>query len=146
MVFDPNDSTAPWAYTIGLGHTFGVPDLVMVGLNPEGMHVWLNKAVEVIKSGRKLADDSQLDGVLGRYTLLVRDVVPSWEARLFGSARWFYGNPTPPMQQLVWPDDHYLMPWDEGASEGCRMRQARLWLLPEEQPNNAWTRCGNEVL
>lgn len=139
MVFCPEGITPSWTYTTGLAHTFGVPDLVMVGLDPQHMHSWLNKVVEMIRAGRVLGDDTQVDGVLEGYTLLVRDVDSGWVAPLFGCTRWFYRNPNPPLQQLVWPDPHHRMPWDEDASQGCGVGQARLWLSPEKHPPGVWT-------
>ena len=138
-VGSPDGSMPWWCYTVGLHHSFSVPDLVMAGLGPDGMHHWLNEAAPVSRDRGAFPEDAQLDGVLEGFTLLVRDVAPGWAEPLFGWGRWFARAPEPPIQQLVWPDPQHRMPWDEDATEGCRVHQARLWLPPNEHPSGVWT-------
>ncbi len=49
------------AYTVGVYHTFGEPELVMVGLSGEDMASWLNTAVELGRDNGSPAHQAPFD-------------------------------------------------------------------------------------
>lgn len=144
LIASPDGLLPHWAFSIGLIHSFGVPNITMVGLDPRGMGHWINNVGERLRAGLRIKDGDTLDGVIDGYTLLVRQVAEGWSESMFGWCRWFAQQPEPPMYQLVWPDAQHRMPWDDEATEGCRIGQARLWLPPSEHPTGMWADWANK--
>ena len=72
-VVDPDADSPWWAFTVGLWHSYGVPELTMVGLLPGDMHTWLNVLGERARDGEGVVDEGSLvEGVLDGYALRAR--------------------------------------------------------------------------
>lgn len=135
----PASGTLPgWAFTIGLGHTFGHPEISMFGLRPGDMASWLNQLGERVGSGHTLVDEQLVDDVLPSAPLIIRSIHRSWFPELFGTAMWFTQHPPLRVLQAVWPDRHGLFPWDETAGVRCRLDQPQAWLSVHEHPRSSW--------
>ncbi|WP_405434080.1 DUF4262 domain-containing protein [Micromonospora sp. NBC_00617] len=131
-----------FAYTIGLWHSFRRPEVVMFGLDGEGMQHWLNACVDHAREQGWPAEETPFHGVLDGFPTQLRAVDPSWHDPLFGTAYRFYRGVTVPFQQLVWPDRNGLWPWEDGATASSRNRQAHSWLPVREHPQGAWRLVG----
>lgn len=130
-----------FAYTIGLQHSFGRPELVMFGLGEKGMPAWLNKCVDLCRVDGWPAEQVDFSGVIDGFATQLRPVHQSWYDALFGTAYRFYGD-FPPVLQLVWPDKHGFWPWDPQATMTCRQRQPMAWLPVSEHPPGGWRLVG----
>ncbi len=128
-----------WAFTVGLWHSFRVPDLAMFGLRLEDMAQWLNIAAAKFRDEGAVQAEAALDGVLQGFPLLVKPVRREWFEPLFGWGRWFYDREAFPLRQLVWPDSNGKFPWSPEAGERCRTAQPQLWLAPLSRPAGQWT-------
>lgn len=125
----PEEHELPgWAYSVGMWHTMGTPEVCMFGLRVRDMHTWLNAVGDRVRAGLSLRPGMVVDDVLSGYRLTVRPVHPSWHVDLFAFALDFYREP-PPMLQLVWPTVH-------GSAEA----QPSLWLPKDDHPPTLWTR------
>jgi hypothetical protein len=122
-----------WVYSVGLWHSFGVPEVCMFGLRVQDMHSWVNQVGDRVRAGLELRPETAIDGVLDRYSLVVRPVHPSWYRDLFAFGLDFYRHPPLPVVQLVWP---------EVRSDG---RQPSLWLPKDDHPPSLWTRLDQLV-
>jgi hypothetical protein len=131
-----------FAYTVGVYHTFGQPELVMFGLSGSDMPSWLNTAVELGRDKGWPGPEEPFDGVLEGFDTQVRGVHPSWYRALLGTALSFYRGVAVPFRQLVWPDRHGRWPWDEDATASSRTRQAFAWLPVAQHPEGAWRLVG----
>ena len=131
-----------FAYTVGLWHTFGEPEVVMFGLEGEGMQTWLNTCVELGRDKGWPPPDEPFHGVIDGFETQLRDVDPSWHPALFGTAIGFYRGATVPVRQLIWPDRNGLWPWDDKATLSSRNRQAFAWLPVAEHPAGSWRLVG----
>jgi hypothetical protein len=131
-----------FAYTIGVWHTFRRPEVVMFGLDGEGMAHWLNACVRRGRDHGWPAEGEEFPGVLDGFPVQLRPVHASWDDALFGSAWRFYQGVTVPVVQLVWPDRNGLWPWQEEATITCRTRQASAWLPVAEHPAGGWRLVG----
>jgi hypothetical protein len=131
-----------FAYTVGVWHTFGQPELVMFGLTGADMQTWLNTCVEVGRDKGWPPADKPFDGVLDGFETQLRDVHPSWYRALFGTALGFYRGVAVPFRQLVWPDRHGRWPWDETATPSSRARQAFAWQPVGQHAPGAWRLVG----
>ena len=130
------------AYTVGVWHTFGEPELVMFGLAGEDMAAWLNTCVELGRDKGWPAPERPFDGVIEGFDTELRDVHPSWYRALFGTALGFYRGVAVPFRQLVWPDRHGHWPWDASATPSSRTRQASAWLPVAQHPEGSWRLVG----
>jgi hypothetical protein len=112
-----------YAYTVGLWHSHGHPEVVLFGL-PDG-ESRLEKVGSLVAGGRVLPPDQGDDDILGDVTSERRPVLATWHRRLFPAILEFYrGQPVPVVQLVL------------GAGEG----QPRLWdRCPPEIPPPGWS-------
>ncbi|MBZ6256411.1 DUF4262 domain-containing protein [Streptomyces olivaceus] len=140
VVMVPEDEVGPgFAYTIGLSHTHGAPELAMFGLDVDLMHRMLNRLGEKSAAGALLADGQKHPDVVDGDKVALRRVDLRWYRTFFGRAVWFYRRPPFPVLQVAWPDVAGRFHWDEQAEERHRESQPRLWLSPGEHPAGIWT-------
>jgi hypothetical protein len=116
-----------WAYTVGIWHTLGMPELCVFGLRVRDMHHWLNEVGARVRAGLRPGPGTVVDNVLDGGPVVVRPVHETWHVDLFAFALDFYRRP-PPVVQLVW------------SHVGAADRQPSLWLPKEDHPPNLWTR------
>ena len=134
--------TLDFAYTVGLWHTLRVPELVMFGLDGEGMQHWLNTCVARVRDRGWPDAGSPLPGVIDGADTQLRPVDESWRDAFFGTAHRFYRGWPVPVWQLVWPDATGRWPWDEQATASSRTRQAFAWLPVDQHPAGSWRLLG----
>lgn len=116
-----------FAYTIGLFHNYKHPELIVFGLRPELMHSMLNTVAEFVKSGRTFAAGDRLAEVIEGFEVTLREVLlPASFKEHVGYARWFYGERSFPLFQVVWPDRHGRFPGEPGTSEAFNVQQPTL--------------------
>jgi len=127
-------SSVDFAYTVGLWHSFRLPELVMFGLDGEGMQHWLDACVARVREHGWPDPAAPFAGVIDGFDTQLRPVDESWRDALFGTAHRFYAGWPVPVWQLVWPDAAGRWPWEEGATMSCRLRQASAWLPVGEHP------------
>jgi hypothetical protein len=140
VVMVPEDEIGPgFAYTIGLSHTHGVPELAMFGMDVHRMHRMLNTLGERAAAGGVLEEGQEHHGVLDGRPVVLRGADLRWYRTFFGRAIGFYRRPPLPVLQVVWPDADGYFPGDPQAEPGHQASQPRLWLAPGEHPVGVWT-------
>ncbi|MFF2078145.1 DUF4262 domain-containing protein [Kitasatospora sp. NPDC058162] len=127
-----------WAFTVGLWHSYRIPEVAMFGLELTGLMHWVNEAAALLRDGAPTEPGTLLPGVIEGYPLRLHPVDPGWHLPLFGTAAGFYRRAPFPVVQLVWPDRDQRWPSDERATPGCRA-QPSLWLPVGEHPDGVWT-------
>lgn len=132
------DGLPRWAYTVGLTHTVGGPELVMCGLDGPLLHRCLNAAGRAVRAGLDRADGALVGDVLDGFDVQLRTVAPGWGAALFDRLRWFTRVAEPAVVQVVWPDQEGHFPDDPAFRAGLADRQGQLWLPPGEHPAGPW--------
>jgi Domain of unknown function (DUF4262) len=122
FVFDPDDETPDFAYSVGFPATIDQPDVIIFGLPQEVMHFAVNQTLRLCKEGLKLAEWAEIRGLLDGHSVIARSVHQSRiEPEYFNSAMWFYyhcfGHRMDRAFQLVWPGAvDGLLPWDTGCA------------------------------
>ncbi|MEU7428780.1 DUF4262 domain-containing protein [Streptomyces sp. NPDC040750] len=140
VVMVPEDEIGPgFAYTIGLAHTHGGPELAMFGLDIQAMHRMLNTLGEKSAAGEALAVGQSHPDVVRGYQVALRQVDRGWYRTFFGQAIGFYRRSPLSVLQVAWPDAEGLFHWDEQADERHRESQPQLWLPPSDHPVGTWT-------
>ncbi|MFF3669861.1 DUF4262 domain-containing protein [Microtetraspora malaysiensis] len=137
----PEDETGPgWAFTIGLRHSVGSPEVAMFGLDLDLMHECLNTVAGAVAAGRPLSPGQERDDVLEDLLVVINPVHESWHKPLFGAALWFYRQRPQPFMEMVWPDGYGRFPWSEDCSPSIQELQPLLWIPKSEHTPGPWTR------
>ncbi|MFJ6483633.1 MULTISPECIES: DUF4262 domain-containing protein [unclassified Streptomyces] len=140
VVMVPEDEIGPgFAYTIGLAHTYGAPELCTFGRDVHEMHRVLNALGDLAATPAVPADGQEHGGVWDGGPVRLRSVDMRWFRTFFGRAIGFYRRPPLPFLQVTWPDAEGRFHWHEQAGEDHRESQPRLWLRPDDHPAGVWT-------
>lgn len=104
-----------YSFTIGVYHSFGLPDFLIMGLPQATAHQILDVALDAARSGAIADFSSTTDALLkGHPCAFVR--VPEAQYRDYvGYARWYYQGNDFTLQQIVWPSRDGHFPWDAEA-------------------------------
>ncbi|WP_229876508.1 DUF4262 domain-containing protein [Streptomyces nojiriensis] len=90
----PEDEVGPgFAYTIGLAHTYGAPELSTFGRDVHEMHRMLNVLGDLAGAGASLEDGREHRGVLDGGPVRLRSVDTRWYRTFFGRATRIYQRP-----------------------------------------------------
>lgn len=125
-----------FAYSVGLYHTFGHPELIILGLDLDVMHRLLNDVAAALRAGRRYSAGDVSDEFVEGYPVTFRTVPRRQYAAYLGWANWFHGGLEYPVLQMIYPDRERRWPWEEGVSDGFRRNQPVL----ENEPVPAWAR------
>ena len=122
-VFDEEEPEYGFAFTVGLPTTFGHPELLVVGMRLELMHVLLNNLGEELRGGRRFEAGMEHDGVLEGFRCCFREVSRDWYRDYLGYACWYHQGDAFEVLQLVWPDLENRLPWHPAATQAFRAQQ-----------------------
>lgn len=105
-----------FVYTLGAHHSFGVPDLIAVGLDFRMMVEVFNRLFRDVEAGRPLRLGEKRTDVFENAAaiLLSLDDTPAVRERMTWT-RWFHKGPSP-CAQLVWSDPWGAFPWEPHAT------------------------------
>jgi hypothetical protein len=88
-----------YAFTVGLHHSFGHPEVVVMGLDPDTAHGVLNR-IGMAAAAEQAID---FDRLLEHTSCELRSPAkPDIRQDMLGYARWFYRSDDFPVRQLVW--------------------------------------------
>jgi Domain of unknown function (DUF4262) len=112
---DPDDpkTESPYSFSVGLFHTHGHPEIILLGLPHAVAGKIINHIGGVIKLGKKIEPDRRYEEFTSIPTIF-KKVDPRHYEAYVGYARWIYGGSNFPMLQCVWPLKSGLFPWDPG--------------------------------
>jgi hypothetical protein len=124
-----SDEGPAFAYTVGLPHQFGHPELVMSGQRGELMHRALNAAARMVQQGHDFRAGVLTENVIGRFPVLAEHLTVEACQELLRFSWWFHRWPGPGVQ-LVWPDTAGIWPWQPGATTMATDLQPPGWRVP----------------
>jgi hypothetical protein len=111
------DETGPdYSFTVGLYYSFGVPEIIVMGLAPSLAHQILNLAVINITAGERFEVGAKTELLLKNFHCTFISVALEKYEEYLGYAIWFYRslNHPFPAVQLIWPDKENILPWEPG--------------------------------
>jgi len=117
-----------WAFSIGLFHSFGHPEVMIVGL-PFGccMDV-VNVIGKQVQRGHRYDSEHLYNDILDEpYECAFRQVDRRHYRAYVGYALWFYEDDPFPLFQCFWPDKERHLPWDAACNEYVRSVQPLLF-------------------
>jgi Domain of unknown function (DUF4262) len=125
----PEENGTPgWAFSMGLYHSFGHPEVAIFGLPLDRMHTMINLIGELVASGQRLNGGSTSRDILDGYDCAFREVARQWHRPFFGYACWLYRGDDFPVVQCFWPDRDGRAPDDPQCNAAVRGLQPRLHL------------------
>ncbi len=127
VVFAGDEPDEPaFAYTIGLPHRVGHPELVISGLDQDLMYRVLNDVGQRVMDGQRLVPGDLLEGVLAHVPVLVEAVADDWLPETVSWSGWFHRRRVTALQ-LVWPDTSGRFAWQPGSSAAVDELQPPSW-------------------
>ena len=129
-VFVPKDEEGPdWAYSIGLFHSFGHPEVILFGLALDRCMTLVNVIGRQVKAGKRYQSGEEYADILqDPYKCAFRDVGRDHYRDYVGYASWFYETDPFPLTQCFWPDKQGRFPWDESCDDYVRRAQPLLFI------------------
>lgn len=147
LAIPDTDTTGPWAFTVGLWHTYRVPEVAIFGIPPQNVIAILNLIGGQVTAGAQLHTGQWIDDVLPDHRMKLRPVAEPWRRPLFGTAmRYYRATPSWPVLQCMWPDRSHRFPGDPGYPGELDEKQPRLDITPDEHPRGSWTTYRQEWL
>lgn len=109
-------SNPPYSYTVGLADA-GLPEVVVMGLDPRTSQVVLNDVARNLKNGELvLSEERDFDEVFRSFPARFRRLSAQEAAAALKVATTYHGS-VPQAWQLVWPDPHGFFPGDSEVDE-----------------------------
>ena len=126
----------PWAYSIGLYHSYRHPEVIVVGMSEDLLGSIVSILGKRVGDGERFEPGRDYDKVIEGYPctfLPVAEIAYPW---FLSYATWFYRGHAFPALQCVLPDRHGRYPWQRHPGHGDRQAN-----LQDEQGNFAvWGR------
>lgn len=121
------DSGPEWSYSTGLFHSYGHPEILIVGLDLKNMQKIINNIGSKVKRGKTFEPGNEYFDILANYGCQFREVEKSQYRPYLGWAIWFYENGPFPVLQCFWPDREGIYPWDPACSAAVVAQQPQLF-------------------
>jgi hypothetical protein len=111
---EPTDEPS-FAYSVGAWESYGAPELIVFGLDPDAAGDIINHVLDQYLAGRRFRCRLPEAGVIGGgLSVFFLEADPA-KARLFAtSADWYYEREPFPLWQIVWPGRSGRFPWHQG--------------------------------
>lgn len=132
-VLEGNEPRTPeWAYTVGLQHSYGHPEVLIIGLENEHTQILLHNINNRIRNkGLSFRHGTVWSDVIFGYDCFFQEIDPANYGEWFAANRWFYGSNDFPVVQMLWPSVHGIYPWQSTADSYLRWDQPILTALPK---------------
>ena len=129
-VFASKDEEGPeWAFSIGLFHSFGHPEVVVFGLPFERCIDVVNVIGKLVKQGCRYDSEGVFGEILSDpYTCAFREVNRRHYRDYVGYALWFYEDDPFPLLQCFWPDKDNRFPFSDACNEHVKSMQQLLFI------------------
>jgi len=123
---EPSDEP-PFAYSLGAYESYGVPELILFGLDGGVAADIINDVMSDIKEGRRFGCGIPEYGLLnGDVPLVFLEASPAKALRYATNADWYYERAPFPIRQVFWPAKNGCFPWDADCPTGVKDDQPDL--------------------
>lgn len=117
------DGQPCFSYTIGLFHSFGCPELMIVGLPPKVAHAVLTIAANAAREGTPLDVEAPTDALVEGCSCVFVRVPQTACGEYVLSASWYYESEAFALYQIVWRSKEGRFPWHARAGKAFRAAQ-----------------------
>jgi hypothetical protein len=127
-----NPPLPEWAYTVGLGHSYGHPEVLMIGLHHELTQTLLhNIAYRIRNKGLSFRHGTATSDVIVGYECFFQRIDPANYGEWFAANSWFYGHDRFEAVQMLWPNGDGVYPWQNSANPHFKWLQPVLTAPPK---------------
>ena len=126
ILIEATDYLPSFAYTIGLWKNYNHPELISFGLTIKTLHLIINDAGEIVKSGQKIEVGKTYDNFFENGKTNFIKVDSRNITDYFGFGIEFYQTRDFPALQLVWTDRNDKFPWEPNFEEEFIYKQPLL--------------------
>ena len=127
-----NPRTPEWAYTVGLQHSYGHPEVLIIGLENEQTQILLGNINKRVRNqGRSFRHGTVRKDVIAGYDCFFQLIDPARYGDWLAANRWFYGSDDFEAVQMLWPNVNGVYPWQSAADSYLRWDQPVLTALPK---------------
>ncbi|MDB5306123.1 MAG: hypothetical protein JWO38_325 [Gemmataceae bacterium] len=133
---EASDEGPGYCFSVGIYHTLGRPEVLIMGLNPRPGTAFINDVGDRMRAGQKFEPGERTQELAAAYPTAIVGVDPRYYREYVGYARWLYRGSDFPMLQLVWPDKNGLFPWEPGYD--ARFFEPQRVLGPTDRWPHGW--------
>lgn len=126
LLLEATDYLPSFAYTVGLWKNYKHPEIISFGLTTKTLHLILNEAGEIAKTGRTIEVGKNYDDYFENSNTQFIKVDTRNISDYFGQAINYYKTTDFPTIQLVWTDRNNRFPWDKDYEEEFKYKQPLL--------------------
>jgi hypothetical protein len=109
-----DDEGPGYAFSVGMFHTLGHPEILLMGLQHSVAHRLVNDMGDAIRRGERYEPGQKYDGLAAGFPLAFVSRARRYYREYLGYALWLYQGPEFPALQCVWPDKAGKFPWEPG--------------------------------
>ncbi|WP_026198041.1 DUF4262 domain-containing protein [Sciscionella marina] len=132
---DEDDTGSGYTFSAGAWRRYGVPEAVVVGLDPEMAAELIHRYVHRAAAGERFVPGGLYGDFFEGVSLTVERVAPSWYPEYLGSAFLLYSNGDFPALQIIVPTSEGYWPWSLDAPAGFAAWQP---VLTESGKPESW--------
>jgi hypothetical protein len=133
---EESDEGPGYAFSVGIFHTLGQPELVIMGLKFPTAGQLVNDIGDMMRNGQTFAPGNRSEEVAQGLAVEFVGVDPRFYREYFGYARWLNRGSGFPMLQCVWPDKKGIFPGEPGYDD--RFYQPQRVLGPTARFPHGW--------
>lgn len=126
ILIEATEYLPSFAYTIGLWKNYNHPEIISFGLTTKTLHLILNTAGDMVKSGQVIKTTKVYDDFFENSKTAFIGIDKRNLGDYFGTAINFYNSKEFPALQLIWTDRNDNFPWDPDYQEEFQYRQPLL--------------------
>ena len=114
-----------FAYSVGLYESFEHPEIIIIGLKFELLHLLINNIGEDIRGGKKYESGEFYPDILDNFECLMLEMKAEHYREYLGYANWFYKrkNKSFPALQCIYPTVRGIYPWEDNCPKEIKNLQ-----------------------
>ncbi len=139
---DDVDEEPVFAYSIGMMHSLGHPEILMSGQPSVLLQQWINRIGEQITAGHAMEVGRVREGVIDGFAVTAEHITAVGRDEAICMLQSFYRSDEVAALQCVWASPEGVFPWQEGAPPPLRARQPARWRQPSARGGGLAVRPG----
>ena len=112
-----------FGYSIGLFKTFGHPEIIIIGLELDLIHLLINNIGEDIRNGKTFQAGQYYPGIIESVNCFFTSVDKKHYAEYVSYAQWYYKDVEFPLLQCVYPIVKTIYPWQSDWPKEIKNQQ-----------------------
>lgn len=133
-VFDPENKTPSFSYSIGIQASTSLPEAIVLGVSSTLGYSMIKKYYNQVCQGTEVKCGTPYHGFHKRFPIFIEPALPSLLEEYTLGCGWYYEEKTFSVVQLIYSSTTGVWPWQSEASEWFRDNQP---MLGRKAPNLA---------